>query len=102
MLSELFRIPIRYGNVPIFGFGVVLAAWLVACAWAMATTAKSHGWPAALRAHLPTTMIVAAVVAILLPRFFPDGVPIRGYGVMILAGSAVGLMMATRRAQRTG
>ena len=42
MHSELFRIPIRWAGVPIFGFGLLLAAWLAATAWGVMQTAKQH------------------------------------------------------------
>ncbi len=102
MCSELLRIPLRWGGVPIFGFGVVLAVWLALGAWAMLTTAKAAGWSAAAKAHLPTILIVAALIAILVPKFFPDGVPLRGYGLMVLLGSVIGILMAIHRAQQAG
>ena len=100
MHSELFRIPIRWAGVPIFGFGLLLAAWLAATAWGMMRTAKQHGWPAALRAHLPTALIVAAIIVWGVPTLFPDGMPIRGYGVMVLAGSVLAILLAIRRAEQ--
>ena len=69
MCSELLRIPITWHGVPIFGFGVVLAIWLAIGAWALATTAKVAGWPDAFKAHLPTIVIVAGIVALFLPRY---------------------------------
>lgn len=100
MCSELLRIPIRWGGVPIFGYGVVLAVWLAAGAIVLVYTAHASGWPSALRAHLPTLVIVAALVAILIPKFFPDGLPLRSYGLMVLMGSAIGILMAIHRAQQ--
>jgi phosphatidylglycerol:prolipoprotein diacylglycerol transferase len=100
MCSELLRIPITFSGVPIFGFGVVLAVWLAIGAWALAATAKVAGWPAALKGHLPTILIVAAIIALFLPRYFPEGVPLRGYGLMVLAGSIAGILMAIHRARQ--
>jgi hypothetical protein len=68
MCSELLRIPLTWHGVPIFGFGVLLVAWLIFGAWGLATTARLSGWPAAMRAHLPTIVIVAAAIALLIPR----------------------------------
>jgi len=45
---------------------------------------------------------VAAGIAFFIPRYFPDGVPIRGYGVMVLAGSVAGIALAVHRAQQAG
>ena len=102
MCSELFRIPLIYNGVPIFGVGVLLAIWLGFSAWGIATTAKVASWNAALRAHLPTILIVAAAIALFIPRYFPDGVPIRGYGVMVLTGSIAGIALAIYRAEQAG
>ncbi len=100
MCSELLRIPLSYNGVPIFGYGVLLVAWLAFGAWGVATTARAADWSTALRAHLPTILIVAAAIALFIPRYFPDGVPIRGYGVMVLAGSVAGIALAIYRAQQ--
>lgn len=102
MCSELFRIPLEWQGVPIFGFGVLLAAWLAFSLWGVRSMARQVGWSAAARAHLPTVLIVAAGVAIFIPRYFPTGVPIRGYGVMVLAGSVAGILVAVYRAQQAG
>jgi phosphatidylglycerol:prolipoprotein diacylglycerol transferase len=102
MCSELLRIPISWNGVPVFGFGAVLLAWLVVGGWALTTTANVAGWPASLKAHLPTILIVAALVAVFIPRFFPDGVPLRGYGLMVLLGSIMGIAMSIHRARQAG
>jgi phosphatidylglycerol---prolipoprotein diacylglyceryl transferase len=100
MCSELLRIPLTYNGVPIFGVGVLLLAWLAFGAWGLASTAKAAGWSTALRAHGPTILIVAAAIALFIPRFFSDGVPIRGYGVMVLIGSVAGILLAIYRSQQ--
>ena len=100
MYSELLRIPINLNGVPLFGFGILLALWLALSAWGLAVTARQSGWGASLRAHLPTILIIAAAIAWLVPKYFPDGVPIRGYGVMVLAGSVAGILMALHRARQ--
>jgi phosphatidylglycerol:prolipoprotein diacylglycerol transferase len=102
MCSELLRIPLSWNGVPIFGFGLLLAGWLAFGLWGIAATAKQAGWPAAMRAHLPTILIVAAAIALLVPRYFPSGVPVRGYGVMVLVGSIAGILLAVHRARQVG
>ncbi|MAT72971.1 MAG: hypothetical protein CMJ58_26105 [Planctomycetaceae bacterium] len=101
MCSEFFRIPISAGGVPIFGFGVLLLVWLAATGWSIWGSARQFGAAAAIQAHLPTLLIGAAVI-VFLPRMFPDGVPIRGYGVMVVTGSAAGIALAVRRAKQNG
>jgi phosphatidylglycerol---prolipoprotein diacylglyceryl transferase len=102
MRSELLRIPMTWGGVPIFGFGVLLVVWLCLGAWALASTAKQAGWPASLKAHLPTILIVAALIAFGIPKFFPDGAPLRSYGLLVLAGSVAGIAMTIYRARQAG
>src|SRR5262249_44812402 len=36
------------------------------------------------------------------PRLFPDGLPIRGYGLMVLLGVVSGVVLATYRAKQVG
>ena len=102
MYSELLRIPLTWNGVPIFGFGLLLVAWLIFGVWGVAETAKLSGWPAALRAHLPTILIVAAASALLIPAYVPKGVPVRGSGVMVLTGSIAGILLAVHRARQAG
>jgi phosphatidylglycerol:prolipoprotein diacylglycerol transferase len=44
---------------------------------------------------------VVAVVVVL-PRLFPGGLPVRGYGLMLVAAGLVGITMATYRARQIG
>ncbi|MBL9164102.1 MAG: prolipoprotein diacylglyceryl transferase [Planctomycetaceae bacterium] len=102
MCSELFRIPLTWGTVPIFGAGVLLLVWAVFSVLGLKTTARAVGWSTALKAHLPTIIIVAAAITFFVPNYFPDGVPIRGYGMMVLLGSIAGIGLSIRRAGEAG
>lgn len=101
MCSELFRIPVEAGGVPIFGFGVLLVVWLLGAGGAMAWSHRKGASRGELLGFLPLVAIVAAAI-IFLPRAFPDGLPIRGYGVMLLIGASSGLALAVHRAQQSG
>ncbi|MEN1679557.1 MAG: prolipoprotein diacylglyceryl transferase family protein [Planctomycetota bacterium] len=101
MRSELFRIPVEWGGVPIFGFGVLLVLWLAVSAVAAWRMRDQPEWKQELSAWAPVFGIVTAVL-IFLPRFLPTGVPIRGYGVMLVIASATGLAMAVHRAKQRG
>lgn len=101
MCSELFRIPYSWGGVPIFGVGVLLAIWAVAGLGSFAVTVRRYGWNAETLSLLPLLALTGAAI-VGLPRIFPGGLPVRGYGVMVLAGAAAGVWMATYRAQRAG
>lgn len=101
MLSELFRIPVEIGGVPVLGFGVLLAVWLVGFGIVLAVQAKRHGVDADFWAYAQPAAIGALVLAFA-PRFAPLGVPIRGYGVMLLIAISTGVAMAVHRARRHG
>jgi phosphatidylglycerol---prolipoprotein diacylglyceryl transferase len=101
MCSELFRIPYSWGGVPIFGVGVLLALWALVGLGSFAVTVRRYGWNAETLSLLPLLLLTGAAI-VGLPRIFPSGLPVRGYGVMVLAGAAAGVGMATYRAQRAG
>ena len=102
MCSELLRIPITWNGVPVFGFGVVLVAWLALSAWALASTAGQAGWSASLKAHLPTVVIVAAAISYFIPKYVPAGVPVRSYGLLVLVGIIAGIALTIQRAVQAG
>jgi phosphatidylglycerol:prolipoprotein diacylglycerol transferase len=101
MCSELFRIPYSWGGVPIFGVGVLLVVWAIVGLGSFALAVRRHGWNAETLSLLPLLLLTGAAI-VGLPRIFPSGLPVRGYGVMVLAGAAAGVLMATHRAQRAG
>jgi phosphatidylglycerol:prolipoprotein diacylglycerol transferase len=101
MCSELFRIPHDWNGVPIFGFGVLLAVWAVVSAITLVGLVRQHGWNGETWATLPFLLLTGAAIA-WLPRLFPDGLPVRGYGLMLLTGIAAGVAMAIYRARQRG
>jgi phosphatidylglycerol---prolipoprotein diacylglyceryl transferase len=101
MCSELFRIPYSWGGVPIFGVGVLLAIWAIAGIGGFAIAVRRHGWNAESLSLLPLLVLTGAAI-VGLPKLFPGGLPVRGYGVMVLAGALAGVALATYRAQRAG
>jgi phosphatidylglycerol:prolipoprotein diacylglycerol transferase len=101
MCSELFRIPYVWGGVPIFGVGVLLALWAIAAALTMASLVRRSGLNAETLSSLPVLLLLGAAI-LFLPRVFPEGLPIRGYGVMLLAGISAGVGMAVIRGRQGG
>ena len=100
MCSELFRIPIEIAGVPLFGWGVLLGLWVLGGLGAMFVYARQspdNNW----LEFLPGWIIGGVAIA-LLPRFFPEGLPIRGYGLMVLCGSVSGMLMAIHRGKQMG
>lgn len=101
MCSELFRIPYTWGGVPIFGVGVLLAIWAIATAATLVTLVRKNGLNSETLSALPVLLLLGAAI-IFLPRVFPDGLPIRGYGVMLLVGITSGVGLAMYRARQGG
>jgi phosphatidylglycerol:prolipoprotein diacylglycerol transferase len=99
MQSELFRIPMHVGAVPLFGVGVLLVVWLVGMGgWLFAQ--RRCGMPVAEAwGYAPVVAMMAAAI-FFLPRLFPDGLPIRGYGLMLLLAAVSGIGLALHRARQ--
>ncbi|MEN0110286.1 MAG: prolipoprotein diacylglyceryl transferase [Planctomycetota bacterium] len=101
MCRELLRIPAEWGGVPILGVGVALLVWLLGAAVLIGVHAKRRGVDDDFWAYL-WPVGVGALVILLAPRFAPQGVPIRGYGAMLLLAIVSGVTLALRRAERIG
>lgn len=101
MCSELYRIPYVWGGVPMFGFGVLLAVWAVASVVTLVVSVRRHNWSAETWSYVPLLLLIGAAI-LFLPRLFPEGWPIRGYGVMVLVGATAGVGLAVYRAQQAG
>jgi len=101
MCSELFRIPYDWGGVPIFGFGVLLAIWAAASAVTLVGLVRRYGWSGETWSWVPVLLLLGAAIVVL-PHVFPDGLPVRGYGVMLLAGILAGVGLAMYRARQVG
>lgn len=111
MCQTLFYIPATLGGWPFIGFGMLLGAWLVGCAAFIAWRVRLNGWDAETRGMLPMIGIVAVVIAFVLPMMAEPavggwqqsiGIPIRGFGVMLLLGIVSGHALATYQARRNG
>lgn len=103
MLQTLFHIPHHVGGVPLFGFGLLLAIWAAFSVGLMLWLGRRQGWTSDTWGYVPLLALVGAIIVWLLPVLSDeDGVPIRGYGVMMLVAvlSAVGL--GVWRARRLG
>lgn len=99
MRSVLFYLPAE-----LFGWSWGLAIWAAVCAVVLIVSVRRHGWNDDTRGLLPLMGLVAAVIVFVLPRLAEGelGLPIRGYGVMMLAGIVGGVGLALRRAKERG
>ncbi len=113
MRTTLFFIPHDIGPLPVFGFGWALFM-LVAFFVLSVGIRRSRGdsWGNAT-ADWVTWAIGAAVIAFFLPRIetrFPDeaggsypvGLPIRGYGLMLMLGVVSAVALGYRQAKQIG
>ena len=100
MRQTLFWIPYEVGGVPIFGVGVLLAIWLVLVAIAAVWQVRKYGG-ASVWGILPAAFLVGAII-VFIPKAFPGAMPIRGYGVMLLAAVLAGTSLAIYRARQMG
>jgi phosphatidylglycerol:prolipoprotein diacylglycerol transferase len=101
MCQTLLLIPYEFHGVPIFGTGILLALWLIGTVILFGRLVRRGGFDAETRSHILPVVLVGAAIWFL-PRLFPGGLPIRGYGVMLLVGAVAGVGLAVYRARQVG
>jgi phosphatidylglycerol:prolipoprotein diacylglycerol transferase len=104
MHPTLFPIPSHLSNgMPVFGFGLLLAIWVIYSVGFFGWLVWRRGLTADTWSYVPILLLVAAVIIWLLPAISkPEGLPIRGYGVMVLLGVLSGTALASYRAKKVG
>ena len=110
MRQTLFFIPHEVAGLPLFGAGWILLGWSLFSVVLLSWLIRRQGWNRETTSYLPFLLIVAAAVYFLLPLLEvkldgvpkPLGLPIRGYGVMLLLGIVSGVSFAVYRARRVG
>lgn len=104
MHQTLFYIPQQIGSFPVFGFGLLLAAWAVFGVGLLLWLGWRQGWTAETASYIPLLALVAAAIWWLLPALCDGGrgLPIRGYGVMLLVAVTSAVALAAWRARRLG
>ena len=108
MRQTLFAIPDEIFGVPIFGLGLLLGVWIVVSAISAIRQFTKSGW----NADLMTSIIVSGIIGVLIigvsPRVLIDledggrGLPIRGYGVMLLLAIVSGVGLSIYRGRKVG
>lgn len=103
MLRTLFFIPLNIGGVPLFGVGLLLVLWLAgslgAALWAWRRRGPESDWPS----HVMLAALGAAVIGFVVPAVAePEGLPIRGYGAMMLVAVLSSIALAVHRAKQRG
>ena len=107
MLSTLFHIPTRITiggtTLPLAGVGLFLIVWGIVAAAMLARTAVSHGWRVAFETLGLPLAITAATILWLLPALDDgQGVPVRGYGAMLLVAATAGTWLSIVRGRSMG
>lgn len=106
MHQTLLIIPEKIAGWPVFGFGLLLAVWAVASVVWMGWLIWRQGFNADTKGYIPILLLIGAVVAWVLPAMpviaKEGGLPIRGYGVMMLTAVATASALALWRAKRVG
>ncbi len=113
MWQTLIHIPHQWKGIPIFGWGWALILWSVIGVVVLATAARASTWSQAVRQWGTFLLFVALLIVFLLPlieiparapdgSIVPDGIAIRGYGVMMGISIAAAVALAIYRARRRG
>ncbi len=109
MRSTLFYIPHELFGVPLLGLGWLLLLLAIGFAVWSVLQARQGRLVSELPAGLPVWLIAAAIIVFILPQVesrWPDGspigLPVRGYGVMVLLGLFAGIGLTTWRGKQVG
>jgi prolipoprotein diacylglyceryltransferase len=103
MLQTLFYIPGELFGLPMFGFGLLLAVWAVASVIVLAVKIRRGGLGSETLGYVQVLAVLGFAIYFVLPAICdPHGLPIRGYGVMMLLAVLSGMGLAAYRAKRVG
>ena len=103
MHQTIVYIPREILDVPVFGFGLLLAAWVLFSLGLLAWLGWRQGFGADTRAYVPILALVAAMIWLLLPELCESrGLPIRGFGMMNVTAFVGATGLAVWRARRVG
>ena len=113
MRPTLFYVPHEFLGIPVLGFGWVLAALVLFAAAFLVTNRKKQSIAKLLEEQGVVWGVAALIVVFLLPQIetrFPTaggqpwivGLPIRGYGVMLMLGVVSAMAIAMLRCEKAG
>ena len=103
MHTTLFHIPSRVAGVPLFGAGALLAAWALVAAAALWRAWRRGGAKDAIVGVGVPLALGGAMILWLLPALDDGGgVPVRGYGTMLLLAAAAGTWLSVVRGRAAG
>ena len=103
MYRTLVYIPIEVAGWPVFGYGILLTAWIVFSVMLVAMLARRRGFDAEVRGYLPILALIGVTIAFLLPRMVArEGLPIHGWGATLVVAVCVSCALAVRRTRQMG
>ncbi len=111
MQQVLFYIPNEtMGGLPVFGRGWLLLVWVVFSIVLLIWMIRKQASSGEVWGHLLMIIVVGTAIWLLLPRLCKPipgtdglkGLPIRGYGVMLLVAVGAGVGLAVWRGRRLG
>lgn len=107
VLQTLFVIPETVYGWPLFGLGILFWLWSVGSAIWILVRWKQLGWVADIQSMLLTNGLVALLIWFVLPHIVVEvdgvrGIPLRGYGLMLMLGVVAGVGLALYRGERRG
>jgi phosphatidylglycerol:prolipoprotein diacylglycerol transferase len=105
--STLFYIPEKLAGLPVFGAGWLLVAWVLVGIVVAILSSRRPGFQKEIGGYLPLWLIVAGLIVFLLPGMMREigmsglrGLPVRGFGVMLLLATVSGVGLAAYRARQ--
>lgn len=109
MRQTLFYIPHELFSLPLFGFGWMLIAWGVLTAALLVWLIRRQGFNPDTASYFPVLLIIGVAITFLVPMLeekdlqnIPLGLPIRGYGVMLMLGTISAVGLAVYRSRQVG
>lgn len=109
MRSTLFFIPHELFGLPLLGWGLALGVLVVAAIIWLAVSLGRGSKISDLSGAAPMWLLAAGAIVFVLPAVevtqadgSPIGLPIRGYGMMVLTGLLLGIAISARRGQQVG
>lgn len=111
MRTTLFYIPHEFGGLTVFGLGWLLIGWILFSVGLLVVVSRKKPDTAGkeIAGYLPVLVIVGLAICFLLPMVEvtdsdgnPLGLPIRGYGLMVLLGVVAGVTLSAYQARRMG
>ncbi|QGJ69156.1 Phosphatidylglycerol--prolipoprotein diacylglyceryl transferase [Planctomycetales bacterium 10988] len=103
MRQTLFYIPPEIAGIPVFGFGLVLLVWVLGWIAYLAWGSFRGQGKVDLIGNLPIVVVGGLIIAFGLPMMMQtEGIPIRGFGLMLLLATIAGVGLAAHQVKKLG